>query len=122
MNPKLQHALSRYGGKRLGAGAVMVKCPCHADKTESLKLWTKDDGRIGNHCFAGCPFQSVDAALVSDGIQEPFKPGHIETPQDRQERERRQAEASQQRAIDEHEQAKKAIAAANQIWGGTVHV
>ncbi len=122
MNPKLQLALSRYGGKKLGAGSVMVKCPCHPDKTESLKLWTKDDGRIGNHCFAGCQFQDVDAALVSDGIQQPFKPGQTETSQERQERERRQAEAKQQRAIAELGQAKKAIETANQIWGGTVHV
>jgi len=122
MQSQLEHALSYYGGKHLGSDAVMVKCPRHADKTASLKLWIKDDGRLGNHCFAGCAFQNVDAALVSDGIQEPFSPGHTASPLDRQQRDQRQTEALQQRAIDEREQAKKTLAAVNKIWGDTVHL
>jgi len=122
LNSQLQTATSLYGGKYLGPNEVMVRCPGHPDKTPSLKLKLGADGRLINHCFAGCDWQYIDGLLMSDGIQEPFKPGHTENPLERQKHKLRQAEAQKQRKIEELEQAKKATAAANQIWGGTVHV
>jgi len=122
LNSQLQTATGLYGGKNLGAIAVMVKCPCHVDKTASLKLWIKDDGRVGNYCFAGCQFDDVDAALVSAGIQQPFKPGHNESPFERQQREHRQAQAIVKRAAEQAERDRIGTLKAVTIYSGTIEI
>ncbi len=120
MNYLIQKAIGILGGKTYGLDGAICTCPCHHDKTPSLKLWIKPDGRIGNFCFAGCDFESIDALLVSAGIQEPFKPGYTESAWDKRERAGMQAEAQAMRA---EEQAKKDLAGTNKalgIWSETI--
>ncbi len=105
-------------------GGYLINCTAvlHNDSTPSCKIWDGENGAVRFHCFAGCDWQDIRAGAELLGLIKPFKPGHTETPQERQHREIRQAETQKQRQADELEQAKKAIVAANQIWGGTVHV
>lgn len=50
------------GAKRSGAG-WKCRCPAHADQTPSLSISLSDDGKILVHCHAGCPIESVMAAI-----------------------------------------------------------
>jgi hypothetical protein len=48
----------------------LARCPCHADKTPSLKLTDdprKDDG-IDLHCFAGCDWRNIKSELRRVGL------------------------------------------------------
>ena len=61
----LQDALSRLQGvKKLAGGKYQARCPvpAHQDKRASLSL-TEKDGKLLLHCFAGCAFEDVLAAL-----------------------------------------------------------
>ena len=49
-------------------GYGMAKCPTHADHTPSLKVSDGEHGDVIVHCFAGCPWQDVKAALRHDGL------------------------------------------------------
>jgi len=51
------------GVKRTGPGRWLARCPAHADKHPSLAIRELDDGRVLAHCFAGCPIDSVLAAV-----------------------------------------------------------
>lgn len=51
-----------YEPRRSGKG-WQCRCPGHADRQASLSVSTGDDGRILLHCHAGCPTESVVAAL-----------------------------------------------------------
>jgi len=122
MSTQIQHAISVLGGKPYGFDGAMCCCPGHADKTPSLRLWIKPDGRFGNFCFAGCDFENVDALLVNAGIQQPFEPGYLESEWDKRERKALQAEAQSIRA---KEQAEKNLAGTNKalsIWSETIPV
>lgn len=46
-----------------GEGRWMGRCPAHGDKRASLSVRAGDDGRILLHCFAGCEFTEIVAAL-----------------------------------------------------------
>ncbi len=48
--------------KKMGDG-YMVHCPVHDDRDASLSVKDGDDGRVLLHCFAGCPYEAVVAAL-----------------------------------------------------------
>lgn len=45
--------------KKLGRNRFLACCPAHDDKTPSLSLMQKDDGRVLLHCFAGCAVADV---------------------------------------------------------------
>jgi len=53
--------------KRIGANPNrrqgMVCCPSHEDRSPSLSWRLSDDGRALLHCFAGCAFDEILAAL-----------------------------------------------------------
>ena len=51
------------GVKRTGPGRWLARCPAHADKHPSFAIRELDDGRVLAHCFAGCPIDSVLAAV-----------------------------------------------------------
>jgi hypothetical protein len=48
--------------RKCGAGYI-ARCPAHDDKTASLSITAGDDGRVLAHCFAGCPFIEIVAAV-----------------------------------------------------------
>ena len=54
----------------------LCRCPAHADKTPSLKV--RDDLRktdaVDVHCFAGCGWQYIKAALSRQGLLPEFSP------------------------------------------------
>ena len=62
-----QEITKRLGGYWRGRHG-MTKCPCHRDRTPSLKV---TDGLIGEpvfHCFAGCDWRDVKDTLRRDGL------------------------------------------------------
>lgn len=54
--------------KRDGSGWTAC-CPAHDDRTPSLAFRDGDDGRLLAHCFAGCTFDAIRAAIESLGIE-----------------------------------------------------
>jgi len=60
---KLLNQLAKV--KRTGRQSWMACCPAHEDKSPSMTITEKDDGRVLVHCFAGC---SVDEILGSVGL------------------------------------------------------
>lgn len=114
--------IARSSGKHFRYGdGFMIQCPAHDDKTPSCKIWEGPDGGVRFHCFAGCDWQACRDGAVKLGYLDAFRPKCIEGSIARQYRARQQLNAKHQRVAAELEQAKKATAAANQIWGGTVH-
>jgi hypothetical protein len=63
------------GGKWAGRFGL-ARCPVHADRDPSLKV--KDDPRKDDgtdvHCFAGCDWRDVKAALIQQRLLPEFKP------------------------------------------------
>ena len=56
--------ISRLDGvKEKHRGAYVAKCPAHDDKSPSLAVTEKDDGRILLHCFGGCSTNDVLGAI-----------------------------------------------------------
>lgn len=51
------------GVRRTGEGRYITRCPSHADKSPSLSLKETNTGDVLLHCFAGCEFGSILAAL-----------------------------------------------------------
>lgn len=60
---KLLNQLTKV--KRTGRESWIACCPAHDDKTPSMTITEKDDGRVLVHCFAGC---SVDSILGAVGL------------------------------------------------------
>jgi hypothetical protein len=57
-----QKILERLEGVA-GTGPWMAKCPAHHDRTASLHVTEKPDGRVIFHCHAGCGGADVVEAL-----------------------------------------------------------
>ena len=53
-------------------GYGFVSCPCHTDKTPSLKIKDGHDGDIIMHCFAGCDWKQIKDALRQRGLLPPL--------------------------------------------------
>lgn len=49
--------------RRTGPGRWVACCPAHKDRTASLSVRELDSGAWLIHCFAGCPVDSVVAAM-----------------------------------------------------------
>ena len=49
--------------RRTGPGRWVACCPAHKDRTASLSVREVDTGAVLLHCFAGCPVESVLAAM-----------------------------------------------------------
>jgi hypothetical protein len=58
----------------------MARCPAHADRTPSLSIWDKGDGRILVNCFGqDCAFPDIVAAVgMSVGDMFPPRPLRVE--------------------------------------------
>lgn len=64
--PEPEHVgrlLDRLQGVRCSGRGWMARCPSHDDHEPSLSIAVGEDGRVLLNCFAGCPGESVLAAL-----------------------------------------------------------
>jgi hypothetical protein len=59
----LDSVLARLERVRHGGTGYIARCPAHEDRSPSLSIREGDGGRILLHCFAGCSFEAVCAAL-----------------------------------------------------------
>lgn len=57
---------ARFAGARKTTGGYLVRCPAHDDHSPSLSICEGRDGRVLLHCFAGCTFAQIVAALHLD--------------------------------------------------------
>jgi hypothetical protein len=64
---ELERIARALGGRRSGDG-WLCRCPAHDDRDPSLSLGIGADGRLLAHCFAGCDFVAVVAALRERGL------------------------------------------------------
>ena len=51
------------GVRQTGKGRWVARCPSHADKSPSLAISQGDRVPILLHCFAGCRFEEILAAV-----------------------------------------------------------
>lgn len=59
----LNELLPRLDGVRRFSDGYKARCPAHDDRNPSLSITEADDGRILLKCMAGCPTETVLAAL-----------------------------------------------------------
>lgn len=68
MAPHIETVLAALEGVRpAGPGKWMACCPAHADRTPSLSVREAGEGRVLLHCFAGCCYADIMAALGLGG-------------------------------------------------------
>lgn len=60
---KLDNFVSRLHKVRKNGKDYVACCPAHEDKSPSLTIAEKEDGRILVHCFAGCAVHDVVSAV-----------------------------------------------------------
>jgi hypothetical protein len=63
--------------KRTGPGNWLACCPAHEDRSPSMTIAERDDGRILVHCHAECSFEAI-AGAVGLGWDVWFPPKPIE--------------------------------------------
>jgi hypothetical protein len=73
----IENLLSRLQGVKPGhgGGSYNAKCPAHQDRSPSLNIRLKDDGRILVKCYAGCSAIDVIEAVglrMADLFPEPL--------------------------------------------------
>ena len=79
----------------------MARCPCHRDRTPSLKITDGLDGELILHCFGGCGWRDVKDTLRRDGLlpERGVDNGHDKkAPPDRETMKRRDAATQADRA------------------------
>ena len=59
----LRRVLERLPDARRNGKGWQARCPAHDDTSPSLSVTAGDDGRVLLHCFGGCTFEAVAAAL-----------------------------------------------------------
>lgn len=59
----VQNALDKLDGVKKGGKGWKALCPAHDDHKPSLSVDQGDDGRCLLHCFAGCEFEAIAAAI-----------------------------------------------------------
>ncbi len=57
------YSLDLKGVKKTGPNKWMAQCPVHRDTVPSLSIGVGRNGRILLHCFAGCKYEDIVAAL-----------------------------------------------------------
>jgi hypothetical protein len=62
--------IERFGGRRVGSGRWIARCPAHDDRSPSLSIATGRDGKVLVRCFAGCELSAVlqNAGLTIDNL------------------------------------------------------
>ncbi len=85
----------------------MVKCPTHHPDTEpSLKI-SDGENDVIVHCFAGCPWQDVKAALRRDGLLPELDSGTAPRPD---------PEALVRRIAEQEAEERRRVEAARHLW------
>lgn len=62
------HVAAALGGAKRVSGGWIACCPVHDDRSPSLKLIDAEAGGVVAHCFAGCDWREVQAALAALGL------------------------------------------------------
>jgi hypothetical protein len=75
MNPR--DILSRLDKVRGRGESWTAKCPAHDDKSPSLAIRFKSDGRVLMHCFGGCSVHEVLGAIGLD-MNDLFEDGPVQ--------------------------------------------
>jgi len=60
---RLEQLFARLGDVTRSGAGWECRCPAHDDQNPSLSISLGDDDRILGHCHAGCPIESVMAAV-----------------------------------------------------------
>ncbi len=108
-------ALTQALGGRWSGGAGLAFCPAHENRrTPALSLRIGEDGRLLLHCFAGCGFAEVLAALKARGLISGEAPGWRPDPEALARRRAAWARAQE-------EQTRKADCAAR-IWAESLEI
>ena len=63
MSATLDRVLDCFPDARRNGVGFKCRCPSHDDKTPSLSVSEGDDGRVLIHCFGGCTFDELVAAI-----------------------------------------------------------
>lgn len=64
---KIDNLLTRLQGvRKTGNNSWIARCCAHNDKSPSLTIAERDDGRVLIHCFAGC---SADEVMGAVGLE-----------------------------------------------------
>lgn len=76
---KLLNQLTKV--KRTSRESWVACCPAHDDKSPSMTITEKNDGRVLLHCFSGCSVESILGAigmtfddLFPEKALDPYKP------------------------------------------------
>jgi hypothetical protein len=69
----LDEILSRLTNVKRSGDKATARCPAHADSQNSLSIAKAGDGKLLIKCFAGCPVESICAALSID-VKDLFPP------------------------------------------------
>lgn len=64
----LDGVLGALEGVQRSGGGWVARCPAHQDREPSLSIGQGADGRVLLHCFAGCDFGAVVAALHQGAV------------------------------------------------------
>ena len=66
MSPELNDFLAQLDGvrKKGGSGGYVARCPAHNDHSPSLSIDEGVGGKILVHCFSGCSFSEIAAAVA----------------------------------------------------------
>ena len=70
--------------RETGPGKYVARCPAHDDRSPSLSISERDDGKVLIHCFAGCAPEDVLSAIgltFSDLMPERIGGEHRNRPQ-----------------------------------------
>ncbi len=71
--PSAREIAMALGGKRMGNGSYMCRCPCpiheHGDRNPSLSVTDGRNGKLLLHCFAGGSYDEIVSALEARGLQ-----------------------------------------------------
>lgn len=59
----IRHVLGRLEAVRRSGSGWVARCPAHEDREPSLSIGIGQEGNILLHCFAGCAFPDIIAAL-----------------------------------------------------------
>jgi hypothetical protein len=63
LSPDVRHVLSRLEAVRHSGAGWVARCPAHEDHEPSLSVGIGREGMVLLHCFAGCAFPDIVAAL-----------------------------------------------------------
>jgi putative DNA primase/helicase len=70
--PEVANVLTRLGSARRSGAGYIALCPAHDDGKASLSIRAAGDGGVLLHCFAGCTYSEIMAALEGRGGARPL--------------------------------------------------